>query len=47
VRDRERRVIRAPRRFDDEDYFAETLYTTEDGDAIEPADYKEAVRDEN
>ncbi|CAB77906.1 putative polyprotein [Arabidopsis thaliana] len=30
VRDRERRVIRAPRRFDDEDYFAETLYTTED-----------------
>jgi len=47
VQDRERRVIRAPRRFDDEDYFVEALYTSEDGDAVEPADYKEAVRDEN
>ncbi|CAA7059582.1 unnamed protein product [Microthlaspi erraticum] len=47
VRDRDRREIKAPRRFDDEDYFAEALYTTEDGDTIEPADFSEAKRNEN
>ncbi|KAG7598335.1 Reverse transcriptase RNA-dependent DNA polymerase [Arabidopsis suecica] len=47
ARDRDRREIRAPRRFDDEDYYAEALYTTEDGDTVEPADYSEAIRDSN
>ena len=47
ARDRVRREIRAPRRFDDEDYFAEALYTTEDGEAVEPADYSEAIKDSN
>ncbi|CAL9236211.1 unnamed protein product, partial [Arabidopsis halleri] len=45
ARDRDRRVIRAPRRFDDEDYYAEALYTTEDGFTVEPADYNEAKLD--
>ncbi|KAG7554353.1 GAG-pre-integrase domain [Arabidopsis suecica] len=47
ARDRVRRTVHAPRRFDDEDYLAEALYTTEDGEEIEPADYNEAKRDSN
>ncbi|KAG7591060.1 Zinc finger CCHC-type superfamily [Arabidopsis thaliana x Arabidopsis arenosa] len=47
ARDRDRREIRAPRRFDDEDYFAEALYTTEDGEAVEPENYSEAKLDAN
>ncbi|KAG7597916.1 Reverse transcriptase RNA-dependent DNA polymerase [Arabidopsis suecica] len=47
ARDRDRREIRAPIRFDDEDYLSEALYTTEDGGEIEPADYKEARRNAN
>ncbi|CAA7062683.1 unnamed protein product [Microthlaspi erraticum] len=47
VRDRDRRVIKAPRRFDDEDYFAEALYTTEDGFSVEPDCYTEAKLDSN
>lgn len=47
VRDRERREVRAPRRFDDEDYFSEAHYTTEDGEEVEPSDYNEATRDAN
>ena len=47
VRDRDRRTIRAPVRFDDEDYLAEALYTTEDSGEIEPADYSEAKRSMN
>lgn len=42
ARDIERRETRAPRRFDDEDYFAEALYTAEYGGEIEPASYREA-----
>lgn len=47
IRDRVRREVRPPRRFDDEDYYAEAHYTTEDGEAVEPSDYQEARRDIN
>jgi len=58
VRDREKRAIRAPRRFDVEGYYgedtdeeeefdAEALVTTIEGDEREPSNYKEALRDED
>ncbi|KAG7554626.1 GAG-pre-integrase domain [Arabidopsis suecica] len=59
VRDRVRREIKAPRHFDvegyyseftddDEEYFdAEALVTTFDGDTIEPANYQEALRNDD
>jgi len=58
VRDRERREVRAPRRFDVEGYYsesaddeeslnAEALVTTFDGDTIEPASYQEALKDDD
>lgn len=47
VRDRGRREVKAPRRFDDEDYFSEALYTTEGGDPAEPYSYPEARIDTN
>lgn len=47
VRDRGRRESRPPKRFDDEEYYAETHYTTEDGEAVEPSDYREARMDQN
>lgn len=47
VRDRGRRESRPPRRFDDEDYYAEVHYTTEDGEAVKPSDYQEARIDRN
>ncbi|KAG7532793.1 Reverse transcriptase RNA-dependent DNA polymerase [Arabidopsis thaliana x Arabidopsis arenosa] len=47
ARDRERREVRPPVRFDDEDYYCEALYTTEDGNTLEPEDYREAKKDVN
>lgn len=47
VRDRGRREVRPPRRFDDEEYYAEAHYTTEDGEPVEPYDYREARMDQN
>lgn len=47
ARDRDRRAVRPPRSFDDEDYFVEALYTTEDGGEVEPEDYREATRSVN
>lgn len=59
ARDRTRRNIMAPRRFDVEGYFgeetddeedffdAEALITTVEGDPREPADYTKALRDED
>lgn len=47
ARDRERREVRPPRRYDDEDYFAEAYCTTEDGGEVEPEDYREAQRSGN
>lgn len=47
VRDRDRREVRAPRRFDDEDYFSKALYTTEGGDSAEPSGYTEDRVDTN
>lgn len=47
VRDRDKREIRAPRRFDDEDYYGQALCTTEDGYTFEHEDYSEANKDAN
>jgi len=59
VRDRVRREIRAPKRFDVEGYYSEftddeeesfnveALVTTVDGDTREPGNYQEALRDDD